>query len=126
VTFNSIAAAFTVDSDGQVTATVPCCGASGKIRVVTAGGTAVSPTAFKVPPLIVSFSPSNGPVGTVVVIAGSALTGATAVTFGGVAATFTVDSDNQITAIVPAGAVTGKIKVTTGGGSVTSTAFTVT
>ncbi|MGH2596587.1 MAG: IPT/TIG domain-containing protein, partial [Actinomycetota bacterium] len=127
VTFNSIAASFTFNSDGQITAVAPCCGASGKIRVITAGGTAVSATAFKVPPQLAGFSPSTGPVTTAVVITGSAFTGATSVTFGGIAATFTVDSDNQITAIVPAGAVTGKIKVTTGGGSVTSaTSFTVT
>jgi hypothetical protein len=45
----------------------------------------------------------------------------------GVKATnFTVDSGSQITATVPAGAVTGKIKVTTAGGTATSkVAFTV-
>jgi uncharacterized protein (TIGR03437 family) len=62
-----------------------------------------------------------------VTITGNSFTGATKVTFGGVKATvFSVDSYTQITATVPVGAVTGKIQVTTAGGTATSrTAFTV-
>jgi hypothetical protein len=50
------------------------------------------------------------------------------VTFGGVKATsFTVDSYDQITATVPSGATTGKVGVTTPGGTGTSGGtFTVT
>jgi hypothetical protein len=41
-------------------------------------------------------------------------------------AVFTVNSNTQITATVPTGAVTGKIQVTTPGGTATTpTAFTV-
>jgi len=63
----------------------------------------------------------------VVVITGQSLTGATKVKFNGVAATsFTVNSNTQVTATVPTGATTGKIKVTTAGGTATSsTNFTV-
>ncbi len=66
-------------------------------------------------------------MGTQVTITGTAFTGTTKVTFGGVAATFTVNSDSQITATVPTGAKTGKIGITTNGVTVTSkTNFTVT
>ena len=127
VSFNGIAAVFTVDSYSQITATVPCCDASGKIKVTTPGGNVSSATAFKVPASISGFTPVSGPVGTSVVITGVAFTGASAVAFNGVGATFTVDSDTQITAVVPAGATSGKIKVTTGGGPASSpTNFTVT
>jgi hypothetical protein len=50
------------------------------------------------------------------------------VAFGGVKATlFTVNSDTQVTATVPAGAKTGKIGIVTkGGAAVSSGTFTVT
>jgi hypothetical protein len=79
------------------------------------------------PPTISGFTPTSGPVGTSVTVTGSGFGGATAVTFNDAAATFGVDSDTQITATVPAGATTGKIAVTTPGGSATSAmSFTVT
>ena len=59
-------------------------------------------------------------------ITGTAFTGTTKVTFGGVASTFTVNSETQITATVPTGAKTGKIAITTNGETVDSkTSFTV-
>jgi large repetitive protein len=62
-----------------------------------------------------------------VTITGTAFTGATKVLFNGKAATFTVVSSTRITATVPAGATTGRIKVTTPGGTATSKkAFRVT
>jgi subtilisin-like proprotein convertase family protein len=69
-------------------------------------------------PTISSFTPTNGPAGTQVVITGMNLTGATSVTFGGIAASvFTVNTATQITATVPTGAKTGPISVTTTSGS---------
>jgi len=129
VSFGGVKATiFSVDSDTQITATVPAGALTGKIQVTTPKGTATSATSFLVTPVIQSFSPPSGPVGTQVKITGTSFTGATSVTFGGVPATvFTVDSDTQITATVPTGAVTGKIQVTTPGGTATSaTDFTVT
>ena len=74
-----------------------------------------------------TFAPQNGPVGWPVSISGTGLTGATAVTFNGVAATFTVDSDTHLTAPVPVGSSSGPISVTTPTGTFTSTeSFTVT
>lgn len=79
-------------------------------------------------PSISSFTPTSGPVGTSVTITGNSFTGATAVAFGGVTATsYQVISDTQIDALVPTGAVTGKITVTTPGGTgASSGSFTVT
>jgi hypothetical protein len=124
VTFNNVAATtFTVNSATQITATVPTTATTGLIRVTTSGGTTSSLTNFTVAaPTITSFTPASGPVGTSVKITGTNLTGATAVTFNNVTATFVVNSATQITATVPATATTGKIKVTTPGGSATSTA----
>jgi hypothetical protein len=124
VTFNNVAATtFTVNSPTQITATVPATATTGPIRVTTPNGTGSSLTNFTIAaPTITSFTPTSGPVGTSVVITGTNLTGATAVTFNNVSATFVVNSATQITATVPATATTGKIKVTTPGGSATSTA----
>jgi hypothetical protein len=68
-------------------------------------------------PEVVSFTPEGGGAGTTVIITGGNFLGATEVTFGGVAATFIVDSESQITAQVPVGAPVGKIGVTTAEGT---------
>ena len=72
-------------------------------------------------PVIGTFAPTKGPVGTQVTIPGFGFTGTTDVQFGGVSATtFTVDNDGQITATVPVGATTGPITVVAPGGTVDS------
>lgn len=70
--------------------------------------------------LITSFAPASGAEGTSVTITGTSLTGATAVTFNGTSASFTADSDTQITASVPSGATSGLIRVTTAVGTAIS------
>ena len=127
VKFNGTSATFTVNSDTQITATVPTGATTGPITVTGPGCTGTSTTNFTVTALITGFSPPKGPVGTQVIISGSGFTGATAVRFNGKSATFTVNSDTQITATVPTGATTGPITVTGPGGRGTSTTnFTVT
>jgi hypothetical protein len=75
---------------------------------------------------VASFTPSSGSVGSSVTITGSGFTGATAVTFNGTSAVFSVVSFIEITATVPVGATTGPIAVTTPAGSDTSaTSYTV-
>jgi hypothetical protein len=59
-------------------------------------------------------------VGAKVTILGTLLTGATKVLFDVLAATFTVVSSTEITAIVPAGASTGNLTVVTPTGTLTS------
>jgi subtilisin-like proprotein convertase family protein len=78
------------------------------------------------PTTITSFAPTSGVPGTPVTITGTSFGAATSVTFGGVVAPFTVNSQTQITATVPDGAVSGPIAVvTTGGTAVSATSFTV-
>ncbi len=78
-------------------------------------------------PTVTSFSPQKGVAGTTVIITGTSfIVGASTVKFGGVTATATVNSTTQITATVPANAVTGQISVTTANGTGTSAdTFTV-
>jgi hypothetical protein len=73
-------------------------------------------------PVLSSFTPVVGTVGTTVTLTGTNLTGVTYVGFNGVSATFTVLSDNQIQAVVPAGATYGRIAVAGPGGIASSTA----
>ena len=62
----------------------------------------------------------EGKVGKTIEILGQGFTGTTKVSFHGVAATFAVASDTYLTAVVPAGATTGSVTVTTPGGTLTS------
>jgi uncharacterized repeat protein (TIGR03803 family) len=121
--------ATTVTRQGStfLSATVPAGALTGKVTVTTGATTLTSIQKFRVTPTIASFSPPSGPVGTPVTITGSGLTQATKVTFNNIVATFTVNSDTQITTTVPAGATTGKIGIITKGGKAKShTVFTVT
>jgi uncharacterized repeat protein (TIGR03803 family) len=110
-----------------IRATVPAGALTGWVTVTTGTTTLTSAKTFKVLPTITSFTPESGPVGTSVTITGMGLKQTTKVTFNGKSATtFTVDSDTQVLADVPTGATTGKIAVTTKGGSAKSaTSFTV-
>ncbi len=77
-------------------------------------------------PAIRGFSPATGAAGVRVLIRGAHFIGATAVTFNGVAATFTVLNVNSIRAVVPPGATTGPISVKTAAGTATrKSVFTV-
>src|SRR5439155_8207600 len=128
VSFNGTAATYTVTSSTAIQTAVPTGATSGPIIVVTPGGTATSATNFAVvsPPTIAGFTPTSGPEGASVTINGTNCNGATAVTFNGTAANFSVTSDTTIQTAVPSGATTGPISVTTPGGTASSASnFTV-
>ncbi len=127
VLFGAGGGTFTVSNDTYLTAKIVAGATTGLITVQEPSGNLLTLQNFKISPSISGFTPPNGPVGTQVVITGTALLQATAVKFGGVAATaFTVNSDTQVTATVPTGAKTGKISVVTPGGTANSAAsFTV-
>jgi hypothetical protein len=129
IRFNGLAASsYTVDSSKKIRAIVPAGASTGNISLTVAGGWSVSEDSFAVlslpaPPVIDAFSPASGPAGTEVTIKGAGLAGATLVTFDGIpASSFTIDSDAQLRAVVPAGATSGKLSVTTLGGAATSAA----
>lgn len=120
VSFNGTPAQFQIGADTFLTATVPDGATTGPVTITMAGGQLVSNQTFLVTPVITSFSPASGPVGTQVTITGVSLSQVSLVEFGSKAASFTVKSDKQITAAVPASAKTGKITITTPGGIATS------
>ncbi|MEU7241324.1 IPT/TIG domain-containing protein [Streptomyces sparsogenes] len=126
VTLNSSpVAAFTVVDDNTITATTPAHSAGTVQATVTTplgSGTGGSFTFAVPPPTLSGINPTSGPTsgGTLVVITGTHLTGATAVsTDGAAAAAFQVVDDTHIAAVTsPHAAGTGPVSVTTPGGTV--------
>jgi hypothetical protein len=131
VTFNGIAASPTSWIGTTIVAPVPSGATSGNV-VVTVGGVASNGVNFTVTttvPSITSLTPSNGPVGTSVTIAGANFGGSqgtSTVTFNGVSAGPAVFwSTTSITVLVPSGATTGNVVVTLGGVASNGMSFTV-
>ena len=121
-----------MQDDGWYPQTGLVVGPDGSFYGTTYGGGANGyGTVFKMTlvaaPTVAGFSPAARLPGTSVTITGTNLANATSVTFGGVAATgIFSDSATQVVAIVPSGAVTGPVAVTTAGGTATSaSSFTV-
>jgi hypothetical protein len=82
---------------------------------------------YTAPPTITTFSPALACAnsGQSVTITGTNFTNTSSVTFNGIPASFTVDSSTQITAILPNGATTGTISVTTPVSTANSSNFTI-
>jgi RHS repeat-associated protein len=121
----------------QINVTVPAGAVTGNVKVQTAGGPTNGVT-FTVgttqPPVIASFDPLIGPVGTLVTIIGTNLmVGATnpVVTFAGANSTrlpaqIAFASATQVRVTVPNAAITGVIQLTTSIGMATSAqSFTI-
>ncbi|MFZ0251530.1 MAG: IPT/TIG domain-containing protein [Acidimicrobiales bacterium] len=140
VSFGSTpAASFTVNSATSITAVTPASSSNGivNITVTTPGGTTPITSAdqftYVYPtPSITAVSPNAGGPGggTSVTITGTGFTGATLVSFGSTpAASYTVNSNNSITAVSPAGTATSAVNITVtgpGGTSAVTTADTFT
>jgi Leucine-rich repeat (LRR) protein len=124
VTLAGIALSVVNSTPTQITVTAPASG-MGTITVTTLSGSTTSTQIVSVVPrpAITGFAPASGTTGTVVNISGVALNSMPQVQFGGIPSPMvTVQSSTNIVAVVPMGAVTGPITVTTGLGSTTSTA----
>ena len=115
------------DEIGRLVGAVDAAG-SGTTYNYDAAGNLISVTPTGVVSII-SFTPKSGPVGTSVTLQGtgfSATPASNTVQFNGTAATVSSATVNQIVVVVPAGATSGIISVTTPLGSATSaTPFTV-
>lgn len=68
----------------------------------------------------IAAAPASASIGSTIIITGLNFGGANAVKFNGLNATFNIDSATQISAVVPAGATTGPITVTTPAGTAAS------
>jgi len=120
------AAQITVTSPTSLTASTPS-GAAGPADVVvgTSAGTATKPAAFMyfAPPVITGFAPQQGSAGTVVTITGQHFdpdASADQVFFSSLPAAVQSASATQLVVLAPSGVSTGRITVTTAGGSATS------
>jgi hypothetical protein len=133
VTFSGTPATFVVDSDAQITATVPAGATTGRIAVAGPGGEGTAATDFAVVPApsISSLKPSSGRRGAIVTVTGSgfgASRGLGSVTFGGKRCTKYISwSETRISCKVPAQARFGlvKVAVTTKAGVSNAKDFTV-
>ncbi len=120
----NIPASYTVLSNNAVNIVVPTNAVTGQIQLIAPAGF-VRSTSFTVPPTLLSFSPTNGNVGTNVTITGLNLNGGTpTVKFGGVTAGAASGvSFTQLTVPVPGGATNSFINVTSTDGVATATSL---
>ncbi|CAB4945700.1 MAG: hypothetical protein F2842_05720 [Actinobacteria bacterium] len=126
-----LARRFTVISATSIIVGVPTGVTASKVSVTTPGGTTTSVTSYTLSgtarPTVTSFTPTRGPVGTTVTVTGINAGAATSVKVNGVTATFTVLTPATLRLTVPVRATTGRIAVTTAGGTaISATSFTVT
>ncbi|WP_299818271.1 IPT/TIG domain-containing protein [uncultured Pontibacter sp.] len=114
-------------ADNVIIINVPTLASTGAIRVVTDDGQVTTAGIYTVTsaPVITSFDPGAGYIGSPLKIYGYNFTGATRVYVGSGSITssgFTVNSaGTEITLLVPASATTGTLKVQTAGGQFAST-----
>lgn len=108
VRFHQVPAVFHIDSDSQVTATVPAGATTGPICLTAPNPSACPAFQVQPPATVTGLDAYSGLPGSNIEIAGTALLGASGVTFGGSpAAAFTVVSDSTIDATAPAGVASG-------------------
>ena len=125
IKIGTVSAPFTVDGANTVTVTIPVGVVSGSaISATNAGGTVTtSKLIFQSP--VITTATASGKVGATVTVTGKNLK-ATAIAFGGnKTAKAIINDGNTLTFLVPSGATTGAIKITTGGGVVYTSSFTV-
>ena len=129
VTFNGTPGTPTTWANTSIKVAVPAGASTGNV-VVTVNGVPSNGVSFTVlsTPSITSLTPSSGPVGVVVTIAGTnfgATQGSSTVVFDNTTATPTAWSNTSIQVPVPTGAATGNVVVTVSGVASNGVSFTV-
>lgn len=130
VTISGLAArSYTVVSTTEIVAVVGRISGSGKVVVQTAGGTATADSTFRnivFPPVIESINPLSGTTGTLITLVGKNFSEVNTISIAGVPVfSFTIVSDTLIRLTLPPTAKSGKIQVTSSGGtSETTSSFT--
>jgi len=111
-----------INNGSTLTVVVPAGATTGAIKIVTGAGTVYTASFTVVPPTptVTSFTPASGKSGTAVSVKGTNLLGAT-VTIGSTSVTVSAGATATLLKfVIPAGATTGKINVTTAGGTASS------
>lgn len=126
VAFNGVKANVISATKTELKITVPNGATTGKVSITVSGQTSTSSSTFLVlqPLTITSFTPKTGKPGDVVTITGTnfnATTNNNLVQFNGTTATVTFATTTELKVTVPVGVTSGKIRVTTGGQTTTST-----
>jgi hypothetical protein len=129
VMIGNTAVNFTGQSATSLIAAVPANARSGPITVSTAAGFGTSAAILTItgPPQISDFFPAEGGIGQSVAVDGTNLDTTTSIEVGGVLTTrISIDDSSLIWFEVPAGALSGPIRITSALGVATSTdIFTV-
>lgn len=124
IKFNGTLATVNTATASSIEVTVPAGATTGFITVEVNGLQFRSRSMFILAPVITSFTPSNGLVGSTVVISGAnfdPLPSNNVVAFNGMTAFVTNSTPTSITAIVPPGTTSGLITVSVNGFTATST-----
>lgn len=117
VAFGGVSTTYRVVNNQEIIATVPVNAPSGPITVTTPAGANTSSGSFLIPPVITTFTPASGALGTTVNLSGLFPDTVTNVLFNGVSGVITLANTSQIQAVVPTNATTGVITVQAAGGS---------
>jgi len=125
VKIGTLSVAFTVLGANSVSVVIPEDVVSGSTVSATNAGGTVTTTKLIFQSPVITTATASGKVGTTVTVTGTNLK-ATAISFGGnKTAKAVINTPNTLTFVVPTGALTGAIKITTGGGVVYTNSFTV-
>lgn len=114
---------FTIVDDATIVFEMPV--VEGTVYVTNETGTATSPEPLLLLPVVTSFTPSEGIVGSTVTIRGGGFIGTTAVKFHTTSTTFKVIDDTTIEAIVPNAVSPARITVISTRQRVTTASFTI-